>query len=1088
MINPNRSTLTRMVFVSTLKMCCVLVMIGTGALCWDSLVAVKAKSPSSALSLYATGSITANPNPIPVCDGTGLGITTLSWTSTGTSVVEVHLDEPSGMLLATSGPSGTVTTGKWVGHATQFFLQDASGGLPLSPENTLATVTVYLTGCSSPGDGWTNNSNNINNTNTGNVGIGTSGPVFKLDVRGGQINSAEGFCIAGDCKSAWSEMGGAGSSQWNNADSNIFFTTGNVGVGTGSPGARLDIGGGNLRVQSGTLDLNNQVRDDSINLWGGFYTLGIRHLTFYAKTYQRFRFESGLGEPNLNAYELGSTAGATFFAVKNDGNVGIGTTGPTSLFTTSQAPLNDATNRVGNYLFMESRNNTGSNIASTHTVLSVEGSTNNGYTWNGQTGVKSTVGPNWGGITDAFAFYANGRTQLNWHSISNLHNFYAASPTVVANSFISNSFGLYLAAQKAPNVVNGYGVYQAGAVDLNYFAGNVGIGIPPTNFKLDVNGEINATGLRINGTPISTGPSGAVNSVFGRTGAVAQQAGDYTWAQITKTSSSLGDLTTRSAGDLNAGTVPIARLGVSGTANTTTFLRGDNTWAVPSGGSSPWATDGTNVFVNPGKVGIGTATPQRPLHIVHQSQSEGNQAIYIDEYGAAPDIRFRRAQGTIANPSGVISNNAIGAITAAGYGGANGFSAFRGLISINASENWTDSAQGTFIAFYNTAAGGVITSEKMRLASSGSLGINTTNPNPIYKLDVNGEINATGLRINNVAISTGGPGGPVTWAQVDKSVSSLADIATRNAGDLNAGTVPIGRIGLSGNAGVSTFLRGDNTWAPVPGGPSQWTTADSNIYYNSGNVGIGTTAGASVVGERLTVNTFAGFGDRALTTPFVIVGNTGAPTGIVGTLSNHNLSFRANNADHMILTSSGNLGIGTTSPGAKLEVNGNTNVTGNINVTGTGNITAAGTIEGGNIKAKYQDVAEWVGSSQELPTGTVVVIDHTKSNQVIASSQAYDTRVAGVISERPGITLGESGDKKVLVATTGRVLLVVDASTGPIQIGDLLVTSDIPGVAMKSEAINVGSVHIHRPGTLVGKALEPLAKGQGKVLVLLSLQ
>ena len=157
-------------------------------------------------------------------------------------------------------------------------------------------------------------------------------------------------------------------------------------------------------------------------------------------------------------------------------------------------------------------------------------------------------------------------------------------------------------------------------------------------------GEINATGLRINGTPISTGPSGAVSSVFGRTGAVAQQAGDYTWAQITKTSSSLGDLTTRSAADLNAGTVPIARLGVSGTANTTTFLRGDNTWAVPSGGSSPWATDGTNVFLNPGKVGIGTATPQRPLHIVHQSQSEGNQAIYIDEYGAAPDIRFRRAQ------------------------------------------------------------------------------------------------------------------------------------------------------------------------------------------------------------------------------------------------------------------------------------------------------------------------------------------------------------------------------------------------------------------------------------------------------------
>ena len=107
---------------------------------------------------------------------------------------------------------------------------------------------------------------------------------------------------------------------------------------------------------------------------------------------------------------------------------------------------------------------------------------------------------------------------------------------------------------------------------------------------------------------------------------------------------------------------------------------------------------------------------------------------------------------------------------------------------------------------------------------------------------------------------------------------------------------------------------------------------------------------------------------------------------------------------------------------------------------------------------------------------------------MIASSQAYDTRVAGVISERPGIVLGEGGDNKVLVATTGRVRLTVDASKGPIQIGDLLVASDTPGVAMKSQPINVGGVQIHRPGTLVGKALEPLAKGQGKILVLLSLQ
>ena len=182
-----------------------------------------------------------------------------------------------------------------------------------------------------------------------------------------------------------------------------------------------------------------------------------------------------------------------------------------------------------------------------------------------------------------------------------------------------------------------------------------------------------------------------------------------------------------------------------------------------------------------------------------------------------------------------------------------------------------------------------------------------------------------------------------------------------------------------------------------------------------------------------------------------------------------NLFLGANETGVVMINTSGNVGIGMTNPLFKLDVNGT--------------IRASGV-----IGATYQDLAEWVPASGDVPPGTVVILNSEKNNEVMPSMGAYDTRVAGVVSARPGLLLGEEGASKAMVATTGRVKVRVDATKYPIHIGDLLVTSDTPGTAMKSEPLDLGGVKIHRPGTLIGKALEPLPGGQGEILVLLSLQ
>jgi hypothetical protein len=135
------------------------------------------------------------------------------------------------------------------------------------------------------------------------------------------------------------------------------------------------------------------------------------------------------------------------------------------------------------------------------------------------------------------------------------------------------------------------------------------------------------------------------------------------------------------------------------------------------------------------------------------------------------------------------------------------------------------------------------------------------------------------------------------------------------------------------------------------------------------------------------------------------------------------------------------------------------------------------------------DVAEpFPMSSETIPPGAVVVIDDEHPGQLMLSDQAYDKRVAGVISGangiRPGISLCQEGAFQAgqNVALSGRVYVRADGRYGAIKPGDLLTTSDTPGYAMK--VVDQSKAH----GAILGKAMSSLSQGEGMVLALVTLQ
>lgn len=413
------------------------------------------------------------------------------------------------------------------------------------------------------------------------------------------------------------------------------------------------------------------------------------------------------------------------------------------------------------------------------------------------------------------------------------------------------------------------------------------------------------------------------------------------------------------------------------------------------------------------------------------------------------------------------------------------------------------------------------------VTTTGRAGVGTTTPNSILHVAGPAGDDALRVQVNGATKLLVGSGGGVA---VGANVLTPPQNGLYVAGDVGLGTAaPSSKLHVVASGGaaaavyasspsgvnysgwfVASDTNGTGVWGQATG--SGESTGVFGLSQGVGGRGVQGHASASglgygVYGSTSSAQGYAGYftGGRSHFGGNVGVGTLTplAELHVAGVSGNADLLLKRNDATHgfnlgvntgpklfiartdgttyndclTIDGPTGNVGIGTTNPQARLDVQGATR-------------TTILTITGGADLAERFEVHAAEGAEPVEP-GMLVVIDAERPGELRVSQRAYDRRVAGVISGAkglsPGLVLSAEGnplaDGRHPVALTGRVWCRVDTAGGAIQAGDLLTTSDVPGHAMKV------SDHARAFGAVVGKAMTSLAEGErGLVLVLVNLQ
>jgi hypothetical protein len=337
------------------------------------------------------------------------------------------------------------------------------------------------------------------------------------------------------------------------------------------------------------------------------------------------------------------------------------------------------------------------------------------------------------------------------------------------------------------------------------------------------------------------------------------------------------------------GTNEFIRVGVGETSNTSIIGWDDSDSLRLGAYDSPTDTTISDLMtiLSTGKVGIGTTTPSELLHLYSASTANlkvsGDASVNLilsrsSNNASNPAIDIQKARGTEANKVIVNSGDTVGGLNFMGYDGA----AMQDAARIRGAVDGTPAAGDMpgRLMFYTTPDGSVTSAERMRINASGNIGIGTTTPNQRLSIFAN----AADAAIEFSTVS----GAAEKWViGIDDSDGAKFKISSSSA----LGTSDRFVINGSGNVGIGTAS------------PSKllhvYGVGDSKAILESSDGGA-----AALMFKNTQGDVAVGLGSDEK----FHIGNDGTNPGGGTWLT--------------IDSANGNVGIGTTSPYAKLSVAG----------------------------------------------------------------------------------------------------------------------------------------------------------------------